>query len=70
MSNVDSGMAQEGGERENIEVNTTHFGLGFHAPALWVIVDRLAQPPGIWEPFHPGPMVAPWFPRARRSGQK
>src|SRR4029077_13186442 len=35
---------EEGGEgRENVEVNTTHLGLGFHAPALWVIADRLAQ---------------------------
>jgi pimeloyl-ACP methyl ester carboxylesterase len=63
-------LEQEGGERENVEVNTTHIGLGFHAPALWVIADRLAQPSGIWKPFHPGPMMAPWFPRSRRSGQK
>ena len=43
-------LEQEGGERENVEVNTTHIGLGFHAPALWVIADRLAQPAGIWKP--------------------
>jgi len=63
-------VEQEGDERENVEVNTTHIGLGFHAPALWVIADRLAQPPGIWKPFHPGPMMAPWFPRSRRPSQK
>jgi pimeloyl-ACP methyl ester carboxylesterase len=63
-------LEQEGGERENVEVNTTHIGLGFHAPALWVVADRLAQPPGIWKPFHPGPMTALWFFRSRRSSQK
>lgn len=57
-------LEEEGGERENIEVSTTHIGLGFHAPALLVIADRLAQPPGTWKPFHPGPLIAPWFPRA------
>jgi pimeloyl-ACP methyl ester carboxylesterase len=63
-------LEQEGGERENIEVNTTHIGLGFHAPALWVIADRLAQPLGTWKPFEPSPMLAPWFPRSSRSSQK
>ena len=63
-------LEQEGGERETVEVNTTHIGLGFHAPALWVIADRLAQSPGTWKPFHPGPMMAPWFPRSRRYSQK
>ena len=63
-------LEEEGGERENIEVNTTHIGLGFHAPALWVIADRLAQPPGAWKPFEPSLMLAPWFPRSSRSSQK
>jgi len=63
-------LEEEGGERENVEVNTTHIGLGFHAPALWVIADRLAQPPGTWKPFYPGPMIAPWFPPASRSIKK
>ncbi|HXB80541.1 MAG TPA: hypothetical protein VNX23_24560 [Bradyrhizobium sp.] len=58
-------LEEEGGERENVEVNTTHIGLGFHAPALWVIADRLAQPPGTWKSFRPGPAIAPWFPRPR-----
>jgi len=63
-------LEEQGGERENIEVNTTHIGLGFHAPALWVIADRLAQPPGTWKPFHLDPMVASWFPRPHRSSWK
>jgi pimeloyl-ACP methyl ester carboxylesterase len=56
-------LEQEGTQSENIEVRTTHLGLGFHAPALWVIADRLAQPFGTWRPFRPGPLVAPFFPR-------
>ena len=58
-------LEEEGGGRENIEVRTTHIGLGFHAPALWVIADRLAQPPGSWKPFRPSALVAPWFPRSK-----
>ncbi|HMN70362.1 MAG TPA: alpha/beta fold hydrolase [Rhodoblastus sp.] len=57
-------LEQEGGERENVEVATTHIGLGFHAPALWVIADRLAQPEGTWKPFRPNAATAPWFPRS------
>lgn len=60
-------LEQDGETRENVEVNTTHIGLGFHAPALWIIADRLAQPPGSWKPFRPVPMMAPWFPRAKRK---
>ncbi len=55
-------LEQEGPQSENIEVRTTHIGLGFHAPALWVIADRLAQPFGTWRPFRPGPLVGPFFP--------
>jgi hypothetical protein len=36
-------LEEEGSKRDNVEVNTTHIGLGFHAPALWVIDNRLAQ---------------------------
>lgn len=59
-------LEQEGRERENVEVATTHIGLGFHAPALWVIADRLAQPEGTWKPFRPNAATAPWFPRPSR----
>lgn len=61
-------LEEEGPERENIEVVTTHIGLGFHPQALWVIADRLAQPLGSWKPFQPNALVAPWFPaRAKNS---
>lgn len=60
-------LEEAGPQRENIEVNTTHIGLGFHPPVLWVIADRLAQPFGTWRPFQPGPLVAPFFPAPRQS---
>ena len=59
-------LEQEGTIAENVEVNTTHIGLGFHAPALWVIADRLAQPFESWKPFRPGRMIARFFPRLAR----
>lgn len=61
-------LEDEGPERENVEVATTHIGLGFHPQALWVIADRLAQPFGTWKPFRPTPLVAPWFPASARKG--
>lgn len=36
---------------ENIEVETSHLGIGFSPPVLWAIADRLAQPEGKWKPF-------------------
>jgi pimeloyl-ACP methyl ester carboxylesterase len=54
---------EEGRDRENVEVRTTHIGLGFHPAVLWVIADRLAQAVGTWKPFQPGPLVALFFPR-------
>lgn len=36
---------------ENIEVESSHCGLGFHPLALWAIADRLAQNEGAWAPF-------------------
>lgn len=36
---------------ENIEVDSSHCGLGHHPLALWAIADRLAQPEGEWQPF-------------------
>ena len=58
-------LEQESPRSENIEVRTTHIGLGFHAPALWATADRLAQPVGTWAPFRPGGLIAPFFPRHR-----
>ena len=60
-------LEREGENRENIEVRSTHIGLGFHAPALWVIADRLAQREGAWKQFKPSAIVRPFFPRASKS---
>jgi pimeloyl-ACP methyl ester carboxylesterase len=49
--------------RENIEVLGTHSGLGFNVAALHAIADRLNQPLGTWEPFHPRVTVRHLFPR-------
>ena len=40
---------------ENVEVYASHFGIGNHPAALWVIADRLTQAPGKWAPFRPPP---------------
>ena len=56
-------LEPEGAKAENIEVRSTHIGLGFHAPALWAIADRLAQKGETWKKFKPGAVVAPFFPR-------
>ena len=38
---------------ENIEVVSSHFGLGHHPAVLYAIADRLAQPEGHWQTFDP-----------------
>lgn len=40
-----------GPEAENIEVVSSHTGLGHHPAVLYAIADRLAQPEGQWRPF-------------------
>lgn len=37
---------------DNIEVLTSHCGLGFNASTLYAVADRLAQPEDDWKPFH------------------
>jgi hypothetical protein len=36
---------------ENIEVDGSHFGLGWNPKVLSVIADRLRQPEGAWQPY-------------------
>jgi pimeloyl-ACP methyl ester carboxylesterase len=38
---------------QNIEVASSHLGIGHHPVALLTIADRLAQPEGAWERFTP-----------------
>ena len=44
-------VEEAGPERENVEVTCSHTGMGFHAEALAVVADRLAQPEGGWRPY-------------------
>jgi hypothetical protein len=52
-------LQPEGPLAENVEVVGSHLGLGVHAPVLYAVADRLAQPEGAWKPFDP-----PWALRA------
>jgi pimeloyl-ACP methyl ester carboxylesterase len=38
---------------ENLEVDSSHLGIGHHPVVLLTIADRLAQPEGAWQPFQP-----------------
>lgn len=42
-----------GPQRESIEVESSHLGMGHHPVVLLTIADRLRQPEGAWEPFRP-----------------
>ncbi len=46
-------LDRPGPRAENVEVNASHFGIGHHPAALYVIADRLALPDDDWRPFEP-----------------
>jgi pimeloyl-ACP methyl ester carboxylesterase len=46
-------VAEPGPQSENIEVASSHLGIGYHPVVLLTIADRLAQPEGEWKPFRP-----------------
>jgi pimeloyl-ACP methyl ester carboxylesterase len=54
---------RSGPRRENIEVISTHNGLGFNVPGTLAIADRLSQAVDRWEPFRPPLAVRHLFPR-------
>jgi len=54
---------------ENIEVRSTHFGLGHHPAVLWALADRLAQAEAAWSPFEPPPGLH-WMYPARKTAPK
>lgn len=45
---------------ENVQVYSSHLGLGHDPSVMWVVADRLAQPAGTWQPFTP-----PWYARLK-----
>jgi pimeloyl-ACP methyl ester carboxylesterase len=47
---------QPGPRRENLEVLSSHLGLGVNAAVLYAVADRLSQSPEAWQPFQP-----PWW---------
>ena len=47
---------EPGPQRENLEVLSSHLGLGVNAAVLYAVADRLSQPQGGWRPFE-----APWW---------
>lgn len=53
-----------GPRRENIEIDSSHFGLGHHPAAVVVVADRLAQDLTDWRPFAPPRVAARLFPSA------
>ena len=50
------------GQRENIEVQSSHSGLAVHPAALMAVADRLALPEDSWTPFRPRRGFAWWYP--------
>jgi len=57
-------LEPQGPQSENIEVVSSHIGIGHHPIALLAIADRLAQPEGKWKPFTaPAGWRWPWAPR-------
>jgi pimeloyl-ACP methyl ester carboxylesterase len=54
----------EGPLAENIEVVGSHLGLGVHAPVLYAVADRLAQPEDGWRRFAPPPALRALYPAA------
>lgn len=43
---------RRGPRSENVAVRCSHLGMGYDPAVLWLVADRLAQPPGAWRPFH------------------
>ncbi len=52
----------EGDQHQNVEVHCSHLGFGVDPATLWLVADRLAQPPGTWRPFQPAPFLRPFYP--------
>lgn len=52
-------------QTENIEVLSSHVGLGVNPAVMLAIADRLAQPEGRWAPFEARGLAAMLFPKTR-----
>jgi len=47
---------------ENIEINSSHWGIVHHPLVMRCIADRLAQQPNNWQPFKRGILEKLWYP--------
>jgi hypothetical protein len=47
-------MEKPSARSENIEVESSHCGMGHHPAVVYAVADRLAQPEGEWAPFDRG----------------
>ncbi|MEP7181952.1 MAG: alpha/beta hydrolase [Betaproteobacteria bacterium] len=59
-------VEKAGPQAENIEIESSHVGLGLNGLALYAIADRLAQPEGSWRPFDRGEGLRSWLYRDPR----
>jgi pimeloyl-ACP methyl ester carboxylesterase len=57
-------LATPGRQSENVEICSSHCGMGHHPAAVYVIADRLAQPEGAWAPFQPPALLRGLYPLA------
>lgn len=60
-------LEREGPMAENIEVESSHCGLGHHPAVLYAIADRLAQAEGQWQPFERNGMRQLIYPDPHRN---
>ena len=60
-------LAAEAPNVENIEVVSSHVGMGGHPAVLYAVADRLAQPEGMWQPFERRGWRKAVYPRGPRS---
>lgn len=51
-----------GPRRENVEVVSSHLGMGWHPAVLYVVADRLAQAEGAWQQFQRPAWARPFYP--------
>lgn len=56
-------LETSGPRRENIEVRSTHTGMGVNLLAVIALADRLALPADTWTPFQPSAILRAGFPR-------
>lgn len=61
----ESCIEPESERHENVEVRCAHLGFGVDPATLWLIADRLAQPPSARTPFRPPLMLRALYPGAR-----